>query len=125
MKYAAAIIPSLGFGALVLLAIIHVYSEFRDASAWESLSPDTSGNEGSERTKVWRTCSAETVRKKGVVIVTTLSHEKIKEFSGVDNFYEKLWRNRKAFADLHGHPAPPPIAPSFCPPFLTTPTIHY
>lgn len=108
MKHASAavvILPSLSFVILLLLALVHLYSEFRQDIAWGSLNPDLSTNEGIERTKVLRTCHADDwSRNKGprVVMVTTLSHEKIKEFNGVDNFYDKIWRNRKAFADLHG-----------------------
>ncbi len=127
MKHATAtvILPSLSIAVLLLLALVHVYSEFGDDIAWETLKPDLSTNEGIERTNVLRTCNADDgTRKKGVVIVTTLSHEKIKEFSGVDNFYEKLWRNRKAFADLHG---PDPFLPlrlsPYCPSYYSFPSL--
>ena len=104
-KYVAAIVPSIGTVVLLLLVILHV-SEVgvgKDV-AWGTLKFDTKSG-GVEKTTVTRSCNAE-ARQQGVLLVTTASHEKIKEFNGVENVYEKIWQNRKAFTDQHGsHPS--------------------
>jgi hypothetical protein len=38
----------------------------------------------------------------GVVLLTGLTAEKLKDFEGVEEFYEKQWNNRATYALAHG-----------------------
>ena len=44
----------------------------------------------------------EETTKRGVVIVTAVSVEKLEEFKEVDGFYEKIRQNRRTYAEAHG-----------------------
>jgi len=98
MKFLAVILPSLGTSALVLLFVLHLYDGFAaDELAWGGLKIVPM----EAKTKVSRSCHPET-RQRGVLLVTTASPEKVQEFRGVENVYEKVWLNRKAFTEQHG-----------------------
>ena len=98
MKFLAVILPSLGTSALVLLFVLHLYGGFAaDELAWGGLKIVPM----EAKTKVSRSCHPET-RQRGVLLVTTASPEKVQEFRGVENVYEKVWLNRKAFTERHG-----------------------
>ena len=38
-----------------------------------------------------------------VVLLTALTPQKLDVFSGIDNFYGKVWENRQSYASLHGN----------------------
>lgn len=37
-----------------------------------------------------------------VVIVSAASYAKLKDFDGIEGFYQKMWDNRMSFAEAHG-----------------------
>ena|SRR5204863_1336450 len=41
--------------------------------------------------------------KRGVVILTAASFEKLEDFKEVEGFYQKVWDNRMDYADAHGN----------------------
>jgi hypothetical protein len=41
-------------------------------------------------------------RNDRVVIVTGVSYDKVKDFDGVDGFYQKMWDNRLSYTEAHG-----------------------
>jgi hypothetical protein len=48
-----------------------------------------------------------TPQQHGVVLLTGLTTNKLKDFEGVDDFYGKLWNNRLTFTVTHGTLIPP------------------
>lgn len=42
------------------------------------------------------------IKTNRVVIVTGASYEKLKDFDGIDGFYQKTWDNRLSYTEAHG-----------------------
>ena len=101
MEYVSILIPSIGTLGLLSVAVLHVHEGFPNNLAWARLRQDIISTGEETKANATRTCNAETWQR-GVILVTTASYEKVKEFDGVEKYYLNVWQNRRAFTEQHG-----------------------